>query len=688
MEKKNLDLKENFAEKQKLLDNAKKVLKQEFIGIDEVIDQVIDNVSGWFFLPGLQENPAVINLWGLTGVGKTSLVNRLVELIDFEDAYYRFDLGEKEGRFSLRYSLEDLNDINENQPLIIAFDEIQHSKTVEGPLRENVDNDQNRVIWEIVDSGKIQYIDWGSCVWSLERTKYKLEHLIRAGVRAKNGIVVDKVELYCKEMDIPYEIVIEEDIKDVGFFPPKLYKDIIDLAGAEMGLYLEKDVREALRLSDNEIINFLDKVIKIGKKPSVKNFSKALIFVLGNLDEAYIMSSDFNADIDADEFNKLSKKITVPKIKNTLKNYFRNEQIARLGNIHIIYPALDKSAYKKVIENELEKYSKSLIKTFNINISFDKSVHDLIYKEGVYPAQGVRPIFTSIHQIIKSKISFFYSAIFLKKLDVDSLIFSIKGQKLICDYFKNYQKVYSIDNKVVTALEDIRKSKKNDMQAIVAVHESGHVVLLSVLLNIIPDAVYSITSGNETRGFVSVNFPWEYISRKELIPRVAVMLGGYVSEELIFGEEHLTSGATGDIEKATEFLSDMYKENGMGETPIKYSIPMIEDNNSYHRYDSIEEKIKSVIEEAKLLAEKSLKKEKKLLLSLSDYLSDNRMLNKDEIKVFVEKQASSPVKIVNDGNYMYYREQLKKQVKNYEVSKISEFDTGNLITLNKDSQNM
>jgi cell division protease FtsH len=104
MEANKLDLKNDFLNKQAVLDNARKILKQEFIGINEIIDEIIDNVSSWFFLPDLQEKPVVVNLWGLTGVGKTSLVNRLVELLDFEDSFYRFDLGEKEGSFSFRDS--------------------------------------------------------------------------------------------------------------------------------------------------------------------------------------------------------------------------------------------------------------------------------------------------------------------------------------------------------------------------------------------------------------------------------------------------------------------------------------------------------------------------------------------------------------------------------------------------------
>ena len=122
MEAKDTDLKKTFLQKQRVLENARKVLKQEFIGIDKIIDEIINNVSSWYFLPGLQEKPVVVNLWGLTGVGKTSLVNRLVKLIDFETSFYRFDLGEKEGSFSFRDSLDGLCENNDTAPVIIALD--------------------------------------------------------------------------------------------------------------------------------------------------------------------------------------------------------------------------------------------------------------------------------------------------------------------------------------------------------------------------------------------------------------------------------------------------------------------------------------------------------------------------------------------------------------------------------------
>jgi len=442
------ELKEEFLTKQKDLENAKNILKAEFIGIDSIIDEVIDNISSWYSLSEIQEKPLVINLWGLTGVGKTSLIIRLAELLNYKDKFFRFDLGEKEGRYSFRGSLEDLCENNDSSPVIIALDEFQHSRTVEGPFRKELSTDQNRMIWELIDSGKVQYIDWKRGLWSFDDYIKILHHLIIAGVKVKNGIVISGNELYCKEMGID-----QEENKELLFVPESEYELIIDFAGEQFGIHLQQDVRDILlNFSGFDTIDFLNKVLKFGKRPSEKSFTKALIFILGNIDEAYSMSSNFSADMDADEFHKQSLKITVPKIKKALQKRFRDEQIARLGNIHIIYPALNRNAYIKIIKNELLKYSDSILQLTGLNIAFDESIIDIVYNEGVYPTQGVRPIFTSIHYLLKSKLSIFLSEILNHDLSPDLMKFSAKNKNLNCIYLQNDKPIHKKQVEIKTPL--------------------------------------------------------------------------------------------------------------------------------------------------------------------------------------------------------------------------------------------
>lgn len=86
---------------------------------------------------------------------------------------------------------------------------------------------------------------------------------------------------------------------------------------------------------------------------------------------------------------------------------FRPEQIARLGNIHILYPALSSSHFRQIIEQSLQKITWQLADQAQVALTINKDVIDFIYAEGVYPAQGVRPLFSTIRSALWPAVSHF-----------------------------------------------------------------------------------------------------------------------------------------------------------------------------------------------------------------------------------------------------------------------------------------
>lgn len=64
-------------ERYKIFNEAKGKIKNEFYGIDNVIDEVFKAIETWYIYPEFMTRPCVINLWGLTGVGKTDLVQKI-----------------------------------------------------------------------------------------------------------------------------------------------------------------------------------------------------------------------------------------------------------------------------------------------------------------------------------------------------------------------------------------------------------------------------------------------------------------------------------------------------------------------------------------------------------------------------------------------------------------------------------
>lgn len=654
IETKLAQLKNEFKTKTAILENVRIILKQEFIGIDEPINAIIDNMNSWFTLSKIQERPLVINLWGLTGVGKTSLLKRLIKLIDLENIFYRLDLGQTEGRNSITRSISDLCENSSSEPVIIALDEFQHTRTLEGPFKKEKE-DKNRVIWELLDSGIIQHDMYRFGVWRLQETEQKLQHLLAAGITVKNGKVTNGKDLFFDETDT-------KESKSNLFLDLNNYEFIIDLAGDVMGFHLKSDVEKVvLKMNGEETIQFLKKVVSTAQKPVNKDFSKALIFVLGNLDEAFTMSGDYAMDIDADDFYKSSKKITIFKIKKALKARFRDEQIARLGNIHVIYPSLHKKAYQKIIENELIKISDNIFKMTDLKLDFDASIIQLIYNEGVYPTMGVRPVLTTINHLIKSKIAAIISEVF--NHHHPTIIVQIKYDEtncLQCEYSGLKTIHFKKDFPIELSIQKNKSNKKDDMQSIVAVHESGHAILSALLMKTVPKYVYSNSVDDNFNGFVLTQFKWKYFSKKELIPRIAMILGGIAAEEIIFGEENKTAGSENDIQKATEMILTMLKKSGFGSTNLSYEIPSPNTNLHIHSKGIIEKEAKILMEKAFELAKVTLQKEQKILIELANYLSDNRVIYKNKLEVLIQDFATEKTVFLENGDHLFYRSHLKQ----------------------------
>ena len=114
-----------------------------------------------------------------------------------------------------------------------------------------------------------------------------------------------------------------------------------------------------------------------------------------------------------------------------------------------------------------------------------------------------------------------------------------------------------------------RKSRiLNDREKrIIAYHETGHAIVAKLLPG--SDPVHKISiipRGHAALGY-TLQLPEEdrfLMSKSELMNRIAVLLSGRVSEEIVFND--VTSGAANDLERATQTARQMVTQLGMSET--------------------------------------------------------------------------------------------------------------------------
>jgi cell division protease FtsH len=130
-------------------------------------------------------------------------------------------------------------------------------------------------------------------------------------------------------------------------------------------------------------------------------------------------------------------------------------------------------------------------------------------------------------------------------------------------------------DKVMMGAERRSMVMSDEEKKLTAYHEAGHAI---VGINMPShDPLHKVTIIPRGRALgVTMSLPERdrySLSKKELGSKIASMFGGRVAEELIFGLENVTTGASNDIHQATNMARRMVTEWGMSEKlgPLRYS---------------------------------------------------------------------------------------------------------------------
>jgi len=203
-------------------------------------------------------------------------------------------------------------------------------------------------------------------------------------------------------------------------------------------------------------------------------------------------------------------------------------------------------------------------------------------------------------------------------------------------------------DKVMMGAERRSLAMSDEEKAMTAYHEAGHAIVGLNMKGSLPIHKATIIPRGRALGMVQYMPERDQISqsREEMIARMAMAMGGRAAEELHFGYDKVTSGASSDIEQVTRIATAMVTEWGLSDAigPIAYKDT---DSKSFHpgigrgsaispeTATLIESEIKRFITEAHETAVKVLKKKKKDWVALAEALLEYETLSGDEITVLL-----------------------------------------------------
>ena len=196
--------------------------------------------------------------------------------------------------------------------------------------------------------------------------------------------------------------------------------------------------------------------------------------------------------------------------------------------------------------------------------------------------------------------------------------------------------------KVTVGLEKKARTVSEKDKRLTAYHEAGHAVVSRYLptqtnvkeISIIPRGVaggYTMYKSDEDK---------YYISKTEMQERLVALLGGRAAEKLVIND--ISTGASNDIEVATQIARDMVTKYGMSDKlgPIDfqgkepYEIQMFGENIG----DKIGEEVKDIINTAYNRAIELLREHRDKLDMIAQALLEKEKVNEEDFKKFFEDE--------------------------------------------------
>jgi len=211
-------------------------------------------------------------------------------------------------------------------------------------------------------------------------------------------------------------------------------------------------------------------------------------------------------------------------------------------------------------------------------------------------------------------------------------------------------------DKIMMGAERRSMVMSEDEKRLTAYHEAGHAIVgLSVPSH---DPVYKVSIIPRGRALgVTMFLPEEdrySYSKERLESQIASMFGGRIAEELVFGPEHVTTGASNDIQRATEIARNMVTKWGLSEKlgPLTY---MEEEGEVFlghsvaqnkHVSDEtahiIDEEIRVIIDRNYARAEQILKDQRDKLDKMADALMKYETIDRPQIDDIMEGKEPRP----------------------------------------------
>ena len=245
-----------------------------------------------------------------------------------------------------------------------------------------------------------------------------------------------------------------------------------------------------------------------------------------------------------------------------------------------------------------------------------------------------------------------FSGADLANLVNEAALFAARANRRTVD-MEQFEKA---KDKIMMGSERRSMVMSDDEKRLTAYHEAGHAIV--GLLVPSHDPVYKVTIIPRGRALgVTMFLPEEdrySYSKERLESQISSLFGGRIAEELVFGPNSVTTGASNDIQRATELARNMVTRWGLSERlgPLTYSEEegevFLGHSVTQHKtvsdqtQDLIDEEVRSIIDRNYQRSTKILEENEQRLHVMASALIRYETIDVEQIKDIMEGREPRP----------------------------------------------
>lgn len=229
----------------------------------------------------------------------------------------------------------------------------------------------------------------------------------------------------------------------------------------------------------------------------------------------------------------------------------------------------------------------------------------------------------------------YFSGAQLENLMNEAAILAAKKGKGVIDQ-------QDIDKAFYTVIAGYEKKDRSAIshmdRMITAYHESGHALITKLVAPENRVSKVTIIPSTKGAGGFSMNIPPNrmYYKKKDMENNIKIMLAGRCAEEIIFGKDNITTGASNDLEKATEVLIDMVRRFGMNDTSGLLNYDVLYRNGIKQVQDNFIDQAKKCLDDLYASVKDLLIKNKKVLVAIAQSLLAEESLDEEQLDQIIK----------------------------------------------------